>query len=597
MSVVRDIWSILTRKQRAYALAAQSISFLMALSTITGMTAIVPFFSVLGDPLLIEHNPWLRWLYHQGGFTSRHTFITALGVTFIAVVLLANCINLIGSLTMNRVALKIGAELQTRLFGEYLRRPYSFHARAGGALLSNNVLYQVPRLTQGILDNLFTLASHTITAGFIILCLLVLNPLLSLAIFAGLGGGYLLIYLGVRNRLLHAGEAQSRFSEQQTRIIQEGLGGIKEVRLLHVQEFFRRGFESASAGAASAAAHHHTVGQSPKPLMECVAAAALVSVAVVVTTDADGMGAWLGQLTFVAFAGYRLLPSLQQSFAALVRIRADRAALALLAPDLRRANAAHTAAPNSVAGWSNMPREEIRLRGVSFHYDAEGSPAIQQLTLTIPAGVAAALVGANGSGKTTLLDLIAGELPPTAGALEVDGTVIDASNRTAWQSHLAYVPQQPFLLDASIAQNIAFGIEARAIDQQRLFEATRLAHLDDFVRRLPRGYEHRVGERGVTLSGGQRQRLGIARALYRNAAVLLLDEVTNALDGLSEQEMITTLRGLRGRCTIVLVAHRLRAVRWCDVIFELEHGKLAAAGTYDELLSSSEAFRRIADLR
>ncbi|HTU61597.1 MAG TPA: ABC transporter ATP-binding protein, partial [Polyangiales bacterium] len=202
-----------------------------------------------------------------------------------------------------------------------------------------------------------------------------------------------------------------------------------------------------------------------------------------------------------------------------------------------------------------------------------------------------------GSGKTTLLDLIAGELQPATGTLEVDGTVIDASNRTAWQSHLAYVPQQPFLLDASIAQNIAFGIDARAIDQQRLLESARLAQLDDFVRRLPRGYEHRVGERGVTLSGGQRQRLGLARALYRNAAVLLLDEVTNALDGLSEQEVITTLRGLRGRCTIILVAHRISSVRWCDVIFELYHGKLAAAGNYDDLLSRSEAFRRIADLR
>jgi HlyD family secretion protein len=597
VSVVRDIWSILTPKQRSYALAAQSLSLLMAFSTITGMTAIVPFFSVLGDPRLIEHNALLHWLYDHGGFTTRHTFITALGIGFVAVVLLANCINLVGSLTMNRVALKIGAELQTRLFAEYLRRPHGFHALAGGAQLSNNILYEVPRLTHGILDNLFTLASHSVTAVFIILCLLMLNPWLSLAIFAGLGGGYLLIYLGVRNRLLRAGKAQSRHSEQQTRVIQEALGGIKEVRLLHAQEFFRRAFESASAAASAAATHHHTVGQSPKPLMECVAAAALVSVAVVVTTDTDGMGAWLGKLTFVAFAGYRLLPNLQQSFAALVRIRSDRTTLTLLAPDLRCANAAQQTAPSAASGLRDMPRKEIRLRDVSFHYGAETSPAIHEVTLSIRAGAAAALVGANGSGKTTLLDLLAGELPPAAGALEVDGTVIDDSNRTAWQSQLAYVPQQPFLLDTSIAQNIAFGIDACAIDRQRMLEAAHLAQLDDFVRRLPRGYEHRVGERGVTLSGGQRQRLGIARALYRNAAVLLLDEVTNALDGLSEQEVLATLRGLRGRCTIILVAHRLSSVRWCDVIFELEHGKLAAAGNYDELLSSSDAFRRIVDLR
>ena len=181
--------------------------------------------------------------------------------------------------------------------------------------------------------------------------------------------------------------------------------------------------------------------------------------------------------------------------------------------------------------------------------------------------------------------------------MEVDGSALDETNRAAWQSQIAYVPQSIFLLDSSIAQNIALGIPAADIDRRRLSEAVRLAQLDDLIRTLPGGYEHRVGERGVQLSGGQRQRIGIARALYREASVLLLDEATNALDGLTEQELMATLGRLRGRYTTILIAHRMSTVRSCDVIFELENGKVIGSGTYDGLLKSSEAFRRMTGVR
>jgi HlyD family secretion protein len=195
------------------------------------------------------------------------------------------------------------------------------------------------------------------------------------------------------------------------------------------------------------------------------------------------------------------------------------------------------------------------------------------------------------------VDVIGGLLVPETGQLEVDGEALDDANRTAWQSRIAYVPQNIYLLDATIAQNVALGVPAEEIDRERLCEAVRLAQLDELIRALPQGLDHRVGERGVQLSGGQRQRIGIARALYRDASVLLLDEATNALDGLTEKELLATLGGLRGRYTSILVAHRMSTVRECDVIFELEHGKLINSGTYDGLLKSSEAFRRMAGIR
>ncbi len=602
MSLASEVWSILTPSQRRQVLAAQAISLAMAFSTVTGIAAIAPFFAVLGEPRLIDQNTLLHWLYLHGGFSSQRGFIVLLGVAFISFVLIANMINALGSLAMNRLALRVGNQLQTAMFADYLSRPYAFHAGTNSATLVKNIVYESTRVTNGILLNGLILVANLVTASFIVLAIVLLNPLVAIAMIAGLAGGYALIYLAVRNRVLRFGRAQSQFAAEQAQIVNEGFGAIKELIVLQVQSFFRDRFERVSSSLALAAAHCQVVAQSPRHLMECVAAAVLVGIALVLGGREDGVGPWLGQLTFLAFAAYRLLPTLQQVFAMIVKIRADRPAFALIAPDLRHARAAQLAMSSRDLRRSDNVRRahhrgEIRLNDVSFRYAHDRPWALECVSLSIAPQSTVGIVGANGSGKTTLVDLIAGLLVPAAGHVEIEGTALDDDNRAAWQTHVAYVPQNIFLLDAGIAQNIALGIAAPDIDRRRLLEAARLAQLDELITALPQGLEHRVGERGVKLSGGQRQRIGIARALYREASVLLLDEATNALDGLTERELMATLGRLRGRYTTVLIAHRMSTVRSCDLIFQLEHGKLIGSGTYDALLRDSEAFRRMAGLR
>jgi HlyD family secretion protein len=598
MSLVSDLWSILTRPQRRRVLAAQIISVAMAFSTVTGIAAIAPFFAVLGEPWLIDHNSLLHWLYVHGDFSSKRAFVVALGVAFIAVVLIANLINALGSVTMHRLSLRIGAELQARLFGEYLSRPYAFHTGTNSTALFNNIVHETARVTDGILQNMLLLVTNLVSALFIVLSVLLLNPVISVTMLLGLAGGYVLIYLCVRSRLLRLGQAHSRAWSDRSRLVNESLGAIREILLLRDRRFFHETFELTSRDVTDAAAHVHVAGQIPKYVMECVAVSALVGAALVLATHNVGIGPWLGELTFIAFAAYRLLPILQQVFASSVRIRADRAALTLIAPDLWRPRAARQPAhpldsPLSDSWWAQRPREEIRVKGVSFQYATDRSPALDDVNLTIPARATVGLVGANGSGKTTLMDLIAGLLVPTAGELQVDGIVLGDTNRAAWQARIAYVPQNVFLLDSSIAQNVAFGIPPNAIDRPRMMQAARLAQLEDFITTLPERYNHRVGEHGIRLSGGQRQRIGIARALYKEAPVLLLDEAMSALDGMTEAELTTALEALRGRCTIILIAHRLSMVRWCDVIFQLDGGRISGSGSYDELTKKSEPFRRI----
>ncbi len=434
------------------------------------------------------------------------------------------------------------------------------------------------------------LITNIVTAVLIIVSVMLFNPKVAAAMIVALAGGYVLIYLVVRNRLVRAGEIQTHFFIEQTKIVNETLAAIKEILVLGTQNYFQNRFARSSQAFAQAVVRTQMIGQSPRYVMECVAVVGLIAAALLAAQRSEGIGVWLGQLTFLGFAAYRLLPALQQAFVAIVGIRADRAGFASITPDLRLARARkHAAAANFP--WRKNPGAEIRLKEVSFRYEPDRPWAVSGVTLRIPAGAAAGFVGPNGSGKTTLVDLVAGLLVPDAGQIAIDGIALTDANRVSWQARIAYVPQRICMLDASIAQNIALGVAPAAIDRERLLEASRLAQLDDLIAALPAGFDHMVGETGMRLSGGQRQRIGIARALYADASVLILDEATNALDGLTEQELLTTIGKLRGRYTILLIAHRSSSVRACNLIFEMERGIVKASGSYSELIKNSGTFR------
>lgn len=596
MSLLTDIWRVLSPQQRRRVMAAQLLSIGMAFSTVIGIASIAPFFSVLGDPHLVEHSKFLHWLYAGFGFSSRRGFEIGLGIGFLAIVLAANAINAAGLFAMIRLSWQISTDLKSMLLREYLSRPFVFHVKSNSATLLNNIIYET-NMTTSMLQNVFLLVTNLVTGTFIILAVVLLNPLLGAAMVVALAGGYVVIYLTMRNRLLRAGQVQSNFHVEQTKTVNESLGAIKEIQVLGRQRFFQEKFAQSSRAFGRAASHTQLVSQTPKHIMECLAVAGLVLTALLASGGGSGVGLWLGQLTFLGFAAYRLLPALQQAFAAIVGIRAARSGFALIAPDVRRARARIDAAADLDPAWLERPRQSIRLTGVHFRYQPDRPAAADGLSLRIPARAAVGFVGPNGSGKTTLVDIVAGLLVPDRGQVEIDGICLDESNRRNWLARIAYVPQTIYLLDASIAQNIALGVPAAAIDRERLLAAANLAQLDDFVASLPDGYDHQLGERGIRLSGGQRQRIGLARALYGDASVLILDEATNSLDGLTEQELIATLLRLRGRYTILLIAHRLSTLRACDVIFEMDRGTITAGGTYAELLGNSESFRRLVDIQ
>jgi ABC-type multidrug transport system fused ATPase/permease subunit len=593
LKLLSAIWGVLTSQQKRLVLWTQLLSVLMAVSTVAGIAFIAPFFAVLGDPHLIEQISPLRWIYHWLGFAGTRSFEIALGVAFVAAVVIANLINVVGSLLMIRLSYRISAEFQSVLLEEYLSRPYLFHTKTNSAVLCNNILNETNRVTNDVLQSAFPLFTNLITSTLILVSVALVNPAIAALLLCALAGGYVLIYLSVRNYLARSGHVQSHRLVEQNKAITESLAGIKEIIVLRIQGFFRAQFEHSSRALAHTAANGKVINQMPKYFMECVTVGSLVLVALFISSGTAGLGAWLGQLSFIGFAAYRLLPILQQVYASVVRIRSEQAGFANIEPDLRLARAALRNSHFAHAGWEDRPANDICFRDVSFRYQPDRPAAISNATLRIPAGSAVGLVGANGSGKTTLVDLLAGLLSPDAGTIEVDGVALDESNRHAWQSRIAYVPQSIFLVDATIAENIALGVRKQDIDRDRLIRAAEMAHLKDFIGSLPDGFGHRVGERGIQLSGGQRQRIGVARALYTNAPVLLLDEATSALDGLTEHQMMDTIMKLRGHKTIVLIAHRMGSVRACDLIFEFDRGRVTGGNSYAKLVGASESFMQL----
>jgi ABC-type multidrug transport system fused ATPase/permease subunit len=584
--IVPTVWGLLDRGQRVRLLGLQLLAVLMAGATVAGITAVLPFFTVLADPAAMRRSLVLRVLRDRFGLDPAGPHLAlALGLAFIGLVVLANAVNVAGTLLMSRFAYAVGNSFNVALFEDYITRGYEFHLRIHSATLTARLLHETSRVTAGILQSGLTLAASGVTIALIVGSMILVDPAIATVALLTLGTTYILIYTSARGKLLRNGVEESGRYAERTRIVGESLGAIKEILVARAQPGFAARYAEACRAIARTSLSTLAIAQTPRYALEVATVCALVGGALYLGERGEGRGPWIAALSFMGLAIYRLLPALQQAFTALVRIRADRPALESVARDLRqaRARAHEPCEPAANVPWRGRPRREIVLEDVFFRYPSARADALAGVSLRIPAGAIVGLVGDNGSGKTTLLDIVAGVLSPRSGRIAVDGIAIDAANRGAWQSTLAYLPQQVFLLDATLDENIALGAAAAVRDRDRLRSAIALAQLQECAAAGSDAASERLGERGVRLSGGQRQRVGIARALYREASVLIMDEATSELDAAAEQAVVDAIEASTAGRTVILTAHRLSSLKHCDIIYELQGGRLARCWTYEEL--------------
>lgn len=577
VGVLKDMWRLALRKRRGQLALILVLTFVGAIAEVLTLGALMPFLAFIADPAAVESAPIVRDVLDAVGLGTIRDHLLSLTLLFAATALFAGAVRIALTMATGRFVYSIGADLSIAIFASVLARPYRYHA-SGNSSAVLSALHHVSAVASGIVLPLLQVMSAAVIGFFIIAALIAIEPRVALISFIGFGGIYVAVSLVVRRRLRGNSATIVRTQKEAIRTAQEGLGGIRDVIIDGTREVFETRFSALERQFWKAHESSWVSAATPRYAVEAAGIALIAVIAAILTGNAAGAAAVLPILGVFALGAQRLLPLLQTFYSnwalAIGNLGAARAVLDL---------ADYPAAPVEDPDGPPLPfTSAIVFRGVSFRYSDDRPQVLDQLELTIPRGAKLMLVGRTGAGKSTVVDLLMGLLDPTEGTIEIDGRRLGPANRRAWQRQIAHVPQSIFLADASIAENIAFGAPAAAIDRERVRAAAELACLVDFLASLPEGLDTKVGERGVALSGGQRQRIGIARALYKNAAVLVLDEATNALDGDTERRVLRSIGGIRG-LTLVMIAHRLTAQEQCDAVVEIENGQAtvrpsAAAG-------------------
>lgn len=567
-ALLRKVWSLFTPAERRRAALILALMILMALMETVSVVSIMPFLSVLGRPQIIQENQWLHAAYTWIGASDSRQFIVALGLASMSIVVGSSLFKTITLHLVSRFVHLQRHSLSARLLSIYLRQPYAFFLTHNPALLSKNVLSEVDQIAFDLMQPLAQLLAQGAVVLAMVALIVMYDPFMALVIVLVVSVLYGAIYALARQRLATIGALRQDANVERYQACSEALGGIKDMKITQALDAYLALFNRASREFARHSTTSETISAAPLYMVEAVGYSGLILIALSLLSRSADVAQVLPALGLYGFAAYRMLPAAQIMYRGFARLRFSSAALDSIHHDL----ALPVAAPAPSTGEVLQPQREIRLQDICFAYpSAAHKPVLQDFNLLIPVKSSIGIAGKSGAGKSTAMDILLGLLSPQAGTLRVDGVEINASNVNAWQRSIGYVPQHIYLADASVLENIAFGVPKAEIDLAAVERAARAAQIHDFVmRELPQGYATHVGERGIRLSGGQRQRVGIARALYRDPPVLFFDEATSALDADTEQAVNAALNYFSSRKTIVVIAHREASLRQCQHVINLQ---------------------------
>jgi ABC-type multidrug transport system fused ATPase/permease subunit len=584
------LWRHLSRRRRRQFALLMGLIVLGGLAEVVSLGAVLPFLGMLVAPDKVFKHAVVADFARSWGITTPERLLLPLTIVFAAAALIAGAIRLLLLWVSNRLAFATGADFSIDVYRRTLYQPYWVHVTRNSSEVISGITSKVND-TVAVLNQLLLLISSTVLLVAITLALFAIDPVVASLATAGFGVSYGLISWMSRRRLQLNSDRIARGHTQVIKALQEGLGGIRDVLLDGSQPLHCDIYRRADQPLRRAQGDITIVSSSPRFAMEALGMVLIAVLAYSLSRRAGGVATALPVLGTLALGAQRLLPALQQSYNAWAIIVGCQSSLAktieLLDQPLQPEVLESAPAPLHF-------QDALCFKGVRFRYANDGPWVLDDLNLTIRKGSRVGFVGSTGSGKSTTLDLLMGLLMPTEGEVLVDGKSVVGRRVRAWQQTIAHVPQSIYLADTTVAENIAFGVPVELIDFGQVRQAAHQAQIAEFIEGSPDGYNASLGERGIRLSGGQRQRIGIARALYKHASVLVFDEATSALDNSTEQSVMDAIDQLNRELTIILIAHRLTTVRRCEIIFELQHGKLVAQGTYEQLLECSSSFRSMA---
>lgn len=554
-----------------------------AMAEVVSLGAVLPFLGILTAPERVFAYPLVARAAHAAGIVSADRLVLPLTVAFVGAVLAAALIRMMLLWATTRLTTAVGADLSIEVYRRTLYQPYAVHVARNSSTVIAGITNKINGVVFGVLLSCLFLISSSIMLAAVMFALVAIDPAVAVAALLAFGVSYVLIARFARQGLRRNGQFIASGEPRVLKALQEGLGGIRDVLLDGTQSVFCDIYRQADFPLRKAFGNNVVVGQSPRHLMEALGIVLIVSLAYGLSRQAGGLSKALPVLGALALGAQRLIPAMQQIYNAWAGMVGNQASLAEIVALLEQPLPAEVLLPPpSPLALS----ESIRFHEVRFQYSEDGAWVLDGLSMTISKGARVGFVGRTGCGKSTALDLLMGLLTPTSGEILVDGGPLRGPRVRAWQRTIAHVPQNIYLADTTVAENIAFGVAPELIDLGRVRQAAHQAQISQFVESRPEGYDALIGEHGIRLSGGQRQRIGIARALYKQASVLVFDEATSALDSDTEESVMDAIEGLNRELTILIIAHRLNTVRRCDTIIELKHGKAAVQGTYQQMFSS-----------
>ncbi|SNT69257.1 ABC transporter ATP-binding protein [Psychrobacter sp. LV10R520-6] len=594
--MIRQLFSLLSPRQVKQFYILQVLVVVMAFTELLGIASIAPFMALVGDISILEKSNVFAELYQMSGLTDPMDFVFYTGLLVLVALTVSTLVSMFTIWKLSLYGASVGIEIADRLYAYYMQEDWQFHASGSSAQLTKQVSTEAMRITGGIIQPLMQMNAKVVLAVLIAVSILIYNPVIAIVGLLIFAMAYFLLYKLVRNKLVSNGQKISQVSTARFRLMNEGFGGIKDVLLLNRSHDFVKRFEESGTIYARALGLNAGISQVPRYFMELIAFGSMIGLVLLLIQWHDGnLGAVLPILAVYALAAFKLLPALQQIYSSVAQIKGNIAAFEAVKEDLEQSLDHKNSVTEATIPIRKDLKEKITLSDIKFGYPGKPKPAVNGVTMTIPANSVVGLVGSTGSGKSTLIDLLLGLLTPQSGQLTIDDTCITTENKRAWQNTLGFVPQSIFLSEGTIAENIAFGLPAADIDIEQVNKTLKLAHLTELVEQLPDGVNTKVGERGVQLSGGQRQRIGIARALYHEAKVLVFDEATSALDGITEKIIMDAIHDFSGQKTIIMIAHRLKTVQKCDIIYLMDQGKIVDQGTYKELVEKNSQFKEMAE--
>jgi ABC-type multidrug transport system fused ATPase/permease subunit len=576
------LWRHLRPRRHTQFMALLVLMVLASFAEILSIGAVLPFLAILTDPVRIFEHPSAQPIVQAMAITEPKQLLLPLTIAFGLAALVAGAMRLLLLWVSTRLSYAVGADLSIKIYRSTLYQPYAIHISRNSSEIIDGIVNKTGNAIHTI-NMILNLISSCIMLICILFAVLSIDPVMALAAFGGFGFIYVVIIGLTRKRLLINSQTVARESSQVIKSLQEGLGGIRDVLIDGSQEAYCHNYRNADHPLRRAQGNNSFINFSPRYAMEALGMVLIAALAYALAQQSDGIAKAIPVLGALALGAQRLLPVLQQAYGSWASIQGGRASLQDTLKLLDQPLPAYIGQPPLKPLTF---QRQIALKQISFRYSPQSHWVLKDLSFSIPKGGRVGFIGTTGSGKSTLLDIVMGLLQTTEGTLEVDNQSVTPANHRAWQAHIAHVPQAIYLADSTIEENIAFGEPIDQIDIQRVRLAAQQARIAESIESWPEQYQTIVGERGVRLSGGQRQRIGIARALYKQADVIIFDEATSALDSETEQSVMQAIESLSKDLTLLIIAHRITTLKGCTQIVELGDGGINRIGSYQDIINT-----------